>query len=600
MKKWNAEWYWDYKSKAENEEKKMIEDRLDTLGKMSSPDRQKSIRASLLNDGTHDYDHWTNALSMIEKHGHLYAGGLQDLEGSWIYFRRIAGIPLDADISQYSEFQEAVKGVRGSILDGNVTEEAVIQEYMKKNVHFPNSQIWRMVKKRIQSGNDEELKNGGIEVEQFSTLDQRVNYALSKIESREYAHAIGAMEPIFDKDGPAHKKQSLAFMFAMSRIPERLPPSLLSKFTDIYNKGRLHSPALVFIKDLSSQAIFRDTVKAIVEEKVSRLQADPATQAEGNALKNDFDQMMGAISKNGDMKPIFASMKKFWESYGPEIQKELTAAPESSILSSSTARNENPALGRYHSKLKSQIGDANIANDGEIDRGTPFAAGETGASVIFLRPDKVIDKMGLNLSSNSFAQTGLEKAFQEDFVDALKLIRDKGVEELSEEDKRALFESVYTAFTAKIQSVSDISRFLRHETVKPFIEMGLEPPKEATRAQVEERTREIAERLAPKKKDLREKNRQIKQLSDANQQVPDGLELESVLLSQEVRQLEAEMKAEQNKLQRFGKYNPLDDAHQAHFEAMYARFTGSGTSVAQTVNHARNGAAAVMNPARQP
>jgi flagellar biosynthesis GTPase FlhF len=292
-------------------------------------------------------------------------------------------------------------------------------------------------------------------------------------------------------------------------------------------------------------------------------------------------------------------MKKFWESYGPEIQKELTAAPESSILSSSTARNENPALGRYHSKLKSQIGDANIANDGEIDRGTPFAAGETGASVIFLRPDKVIDKMGLNLSSNSFAQTGLEKAFQEDFVDALKLIRDKGVEELSEEDKRALFESVYTAFTAKIQSVSDISRFLRHETVKPFIEMGLEPPKEATRAQVEERTREIAERLAPKKKDLREKNRQIKQLSDANQQVPDGLELESVLLSQEVRQLEAEMKAEQNKLQRFGKYNPLDDAHQAHFEAMYARFTGSGISVAQTVNHARNGVAAAVNP-RQP
>jgi hypothetical protein len=51
--------------------------------------------------------------------------------------------------------------------------------------------------------------------------------------------------------------------------------------------------------------------------------------------------------------------------------------------------------------------------------------------------------------------------------------------------------------------------------------------------------------------------------------------------------------------QRFESYNPLNPSHQAHFEAMYARFTGSGISVAQTVNHARNGVAAAVNP-RQP
>ncbi len=73
MKQWNREWYQDFYSKYENEEKKLIEDRLETLGKMASPDRQIAILTSLLNNGTHDYDHWTNALSMLEKHGTLYA-----------------------------------------------------------------------------------------------------------------------------------------------------------------------------------------------------------------------------------------------------------------------------------------------------------------------------------------------------------------------------------------------------------------------------------------------------------------------------------------------------------------------------------------------
>ena len=73
MKNWNPEWYYDFKAKYEGEEKKLIEGRLETLSKMATPERHASIRSSLLNEGTHDYDHWTNAISMIQKHGNLYA-----------------------------------------------------------------------------------------------------------------------------------------------------------------------------------------------------------------------------------------------------------------------------------------------------------------------------------------------------------------------------------------------------------------------------------------------------------------------------------------------------------------------------------------------
>jgi len=336
---WNSEWYADFKSQYENGEKKLIEERLETLGKMGTPDRQKSIRASLLNNGTHDYDHWTNALCMIEKHGNLYAGGLQDLEGSWIFFKRIAGIPLDGNVNDYVEFQKVIAMIRGKGID-NITEEAVIEEYMKTNSHFPNSQIWRMIKKRVKEGTDGEYNNGGNETEEFINLDQRLAYAMGKFKSKEYAHGIGAMEKVFEKEGSAYKKQSIAFMLAMSRIPERLPRRLLDKFIPLFDQGYVHSPALAFIKDRKSQEKFREAVRTIVEIK-SKKMVEGGNAAGGAQMQSDFKKMMEAIGVNTDTiadspagaplsfkADMFEKVEYFWKKYGKEIQHELTANPQ--------------------------------------------------------------------------------------------------------------------------------------------------------------------------------------------------------------------------------------------------------------------------------
>lgn len=410
MNNWNSEWYADFKSQYENGEKKLIEERLETLGKMGTPDRQKSIRASLLNNGTHDYDHWTNALSMIEKHGNLYAGGLADLEGTWIFFKRIAGIPLNVDVNQSTEFQRITTSIRGKGID-NVTEEAVIEEYMKTYGDFPNSQIWRMVKKRVKEGNDGELEYGGKEVEQFITLEQRIDYALGKFKSREYAHGIGALEKVFDKEGPAHRKQSLAFMLAMSRIPERLPRPLLDKFIAIYDAGRLHSPALTFIKDRQSQERFRDTVETLVTIRAGLPPSDPRHHPK---IKAEFDIMMASIKKNTDVldektmkerptAPLelkndsFLKVKSFWEKYGRELQQELTLSTKGSLMLSKSVVEAHPQLAYYKNDLKRQLGDTTLMHSTELDRGTPFMEGESAAGVISLKPDKIIDKMGLQL-----------------------------------------------------------------------------------------------------------------------------------------------------------------------------------------------------------
>lgn len=453
---------------------------------MGTPDRQKSIRASLLNNGTHDYDHWTNALCMIEKHGNLYAGGLQDLEGSWIFFKRIAGIPLDANVNDYSEFQKVIAIIRGKGID-NITEEAVIEEYMKTNSHFPNSQIWRMVKKRVKEGTDGEYTNGGNEAEEFINLDQRLAYAMGKFKSKEYAHGIGAMEKVFEKEGSAYKKQSIAFMLAMSRIPERLPRRLLDKFIPLFDQGQVHSPALAFIKDRKSQEKFREAVRTIVAIKSKKL-IDDGSAAGGMQMQSDFDSMMLAIGENTDTivdsphgapldfdQKMFKKVDNFWRKYGKELQHELTANPQGSIMISETQIKKHAALADYKTMLKTQLGDTNVMKE---PGGASFMEGDAGAGVISLKPDKIIDKMGLQIHHGGFSGENLERAIQADFRISMEVIRDK--KDMSETDKKEWFKNVYTQYVKKITATSNLKSFLEHPTVQAFNKLGLVPPSHTT------------------------------------------------------------------------------------------------------------------------
>jgi hypothetical protein len=144
---------------------------------------------------------------------------------------------------------------------------------------------------------------------------------------------MGAMEAIFDKSGPAHIKHTVPFIFAMSRIPERLPRAYLEKFANMYDAGRLHSPALHFVKDRTSQNIFRDTITELVKLKGDEWRASRNSN-EKAPIEKDHATMMKAIGENTadfwdskDSKmvtPVLSTIKGFWEKYGEELQPELT------------------------------------------------------------------------------------------------------------------------------------------------------------------------------------------------------------------------------------------------------------------------------------
>lgn len=560
---WNSEWYADFKSQYENGEKKLIEERLESLGVMGTPDRHRSIRASLLNNGTHDYDHWTNALSMLEKHGNLYAGGLQDLEGSWIFFKRIAGIPLSANVNDYAEFQSAVENIQKKGID-NITEEAVIEEYMKTNPHFQNSQIWRMVKKRVKEGTDTEFTNGGNEVEQFINLEQRLGYAMGKFESKEYAHGIGAMEKIFEKEGSAWKKQSIGFLLAMSRIPERLPRPILDKFIPMFDQWRTHSPSLIFIKDRSSQEKFRDAVRAIVEVKEERLIASWKV-ADGRQIRKDFDNMIEGISTNTE---AYKKVDNFWKKYGKEIQYELTGNPKGSIMISETELKKRPALDEYKAMLTAQLGNTNIMNGVELDNGTPLMDGEAGSGVISFKPGKILDKMGLQIHHGGFSWSDLERALQSDFRASMEMIRD--TKELSEEDKKAWFKNIYVEYVKKITATSNLTTFLGHSTVQPFNKLGLVPPLYASELEINAKILNLQKALWDIQLSIAMKKAELKRDTPAEKQK----EINEAIIkkNQDAAELQRAIRETEGTRGQYVEYDERNADHQAHFNQQFQVF----------------------------
>jgi hypothetical protein len=591
MKWWNIEWYYDFKTKYENEEKKLIEERVETLGKMASPDRQKSIRNSLLTDGTHDYDHWTNAIAMLTKHGNLYAWELQDLEGSWIFFKRIAGIPLKGNVADYDAFQETVTKIKRKGID-NITEEAVIEEFMKTDSHFPNAQVWKMIKKSLKTWVDEEMDIGEKEASTFLTLDQKVNYAMGKLRGREYAHGIGAFKEVMISSGSNTQRQALPFMLAMSRIPERLPREVLIKLVKLFEGWQVHSPALNFVLTRSDQSLFRDVVEDLIDLKAETLPTD-----EGSTLRNSFAKMRQVIKTNTDTintKGIieahaYKEISDFWNTHGDFLQEELTVKSnaEHRFMLDASKRARKPRLEQYLARHTGHIGDANIMEEKQVDMGTPFMQGPNGASVLMVRPDKVFDKIGLSNSLGRSEWGTLYTALQDDLFTSLDEYRGPNIDSsgrdlsASKEDQKIVFTKLFEAFCKKMESV-DFRTWKKSALGIEFASIGLEPPPKIGKIAAERETRSLRRELDSVTIELGPLDIEYKQLArsptEANAERRNFLNTRiNTLASKKSELTRALNEIWLGSTTQIGKINLTDPDQLNHFQACFERFYNKQT-----------------------
>ncbi len=81
----------EQESQIQNDNKKLMEEELEKMGKMNPPKiRHKYIFAMLQDKGSPPYHLQAAAICMLQKHGTLYAGDyLKELEGTWFFYKRL-------------------------------------------------------------------------------------------------------------------------------------------------------------------------------------------------------------------------------------------------------------------------------------------------------------------------------------------------------------------------------------------------------------------------------------------------------------------------------------------------------------------------------
>lgn len=137
---------------------------------------------------------------MLQKHGTLYAGDtLKEYEGSWLFYKRLRGIPVDADVNKDGVFKEICASLTKE--KKPIREELVLIEYFQKHAakYSPetNPNIWKMIKDGWKDGMTAEMEGGKNEAGSFMALEPKMEFVMKKWKSKEYASGLGALEKIW-------------------------------------------------------------------------------------------------------------------------------------------------------------------------------------------------------------------------------------------------------------------------------------------------------------------------------------------------------------------------------------------------------------------
>ena len=141
-----------------------------------------------------------------------------------------------------------------------------------------------------------------------------------------------------------------AMYLALSNIPNRLHTSQLSALRHEFGGGNPY-PALAFLGSPGKQEVFQETVKYLCKDN------DGMKKAYAEVEKN----------RDKDVGSSIASIRNFWNTYGPELHKKLIMSQDPKILYESQT---NATLAEYIKGYKECLPELGELNKDQIGEGT--------------------------------------------------------------------------------------------------------------------------------------------------------------------------------------------------------------------------------------
>lgn len=339
------EWLVDFQREVYAEDKKMLEEDIEHLNSLNPPrERQKQIKTWLFDKASSHNEIIASICSMLEKHGCLYSGVLKEYEGKWLFFSRLPGNKAEKEAFR-ADLEKKYEG-------REITEEFVIHEWLKikfEDLHL-NPAYWKMVKDRWEKGASSEKENGAKEVQNWPTFGRRLKYVMDKLNDHEYAHAIGALEEVWNKPGPLKDRMKLPFLLALTNIRDGLHSTILQKFPAMFGAGHTYPP-LLFIHDPIRQKLFRNVIR-----KLSR----------AGGYEDDFNAIAGLFGGAGVNNTLLNKAAEFWDKHGEDLTKKLLVNVSDPHVAT---HSDDSELAEYHGIVSGELDDSKF-DDAELSMGT--------------------------------------------------------------------------------------------------------------------------------------------------------------------------------------------------------------------------------------
>lgn len=398
----NEEWLTDLRGSVHTNNKKMTDEMVTELNNLPTPLRHRRIRGIIMNHGSHDYEVHAAIISMLGKHGNLHAGGLKDLEGTYIWYTALGGKPNDRFMMETKE----------NLAKKNepFREEALIREWLK----YKSSKEWgyqvdgnlwvKGVKLPWREGIENEMKSGEWEAESLYSLDGRMDHVFDKLKNKEYANGIGAMKKVWATWGSPAQMQESTFILAMSDIPEHLAQNQLKGLWDEFYAGHTY-PGLLFVKSPADQDLFRKIVKKLAKN---------SSEAE-----NDYMKIEKLLSSDPDKK-LVDEIRNFWRKHGSLLAPKLAITQDPEIFWKKDSDND---FKEYYTKISSALDDVSKIDGGEADNGM-YGYKHSGFALANMK--RYVKEVDVN-AGNGNMNNDKEKYFFEQLIEGIEDIRNKKI-----------------------------------------------------------------------------------------------------------------------------------------------------------------------------
>lgn len=308
----------ELRAKVYSGNKKLMTEIIDTLKGLPSPERHEEVEHILITKGSHDYEIQACVIAMLHKHGNLYAGTMKKYQGSFLYFERLSGCEYSPDLvikDGNSEFPVA------KWIGSPPREEHLIQMYLKwlgskDGGYKVDGNFWLEVKKGWVSGINDESTTGKNETARNYTVEGRVNYAVDKFKSAEYAHGIGGLDSVWTGGGPAHLMHLGGATLALSNIPMHLHQEQIRTVTNKFGAGHPYV-AHLFLSTPEDQAVFRHVIKRLC-----------ASDAKASTAYSIIEKLQKEDAKGELPEKVIA----FWKDHGAKLHKKLLGIDDGTIF----------------------------------------------------------------------------------------------------------------------------------------------------------------------------------------------------------------------------------------------------------------------------